>query len=98
MQEAMHETGSYYTSKIIPVPFINLDASNITTINSALTYAASECKKRNTSCIVTFDQPLFIKACEVVEGAENDSLLSSVIVRLGGFHLLMSFWRVLEVS
>lgn len=91
MQEAMNKTGSYHTSKIIPMPFINLDASNMTTINSALTYAASECKKRNTCCIVTFDQPLFIKACEIVEGAENHSILSSVIVRLGGFHLLMSF-------
>lgn len=35
---------------------------------------------------VTFDQPLYIKARDVVE---KTPMLSNVIVRLGGFHLLM---------
>jgi hypothetical protein len=39
---------------------------------------------------VTFDQPLFFKARDIVEGGQH-SELSCVVVRLGEFHLLMSF-------
>jgi len=39
-------------------------------------------------CPVTFDQPLYIKAAEIVASSQN---LEKVIVRLGGFHLLMSY-------
>jgi hypothetical protein len=43
------------------------------------------------TCFVTFDQPLFIKARDdIVEGGRH-SELSCVVVRLGWFHLLMSF-------
>ena len=38
---------------------------------------------------MTFDQPLYQKASEIVATSSVD--LGSVIVRLGGFHLLMSF-------
>jgi hypothetical protein len=39
-------------------------------------------------CPVTFDQPLYIKAAEIVASSQD---LDKVIVRLGGFHLLMSY-------
>ena len=39
-------------------------------------------------CAVTFDQPLYIKAAEIVASSQD---LDKVIVRLGGFHLLMSY-------
>jgi hypothetical protein len=42
------------------------------------------------TCFVTFDQPLFFKARDIVEGGQY-SELSCVVVRLGEFHLLMSF-------
>ena len=38
---------------------------------------------------MTFDEPLSQKASEIVATSSVD--LGSVIVRLGGFHLLMSF-------
>jgi len=37
---------------------------------------------------VTSDQPLFQKASEIVAASNN---LHKVVVRLGGFHLLMSY-------
>ena len=40
---------------------------------------------------VTFDQPLYAKATKTVLYAGSDSLLGRVIVRLGGFHFIMSF-------
>jgi hypothetical protein len=42
------------------------------------------------TCFVTFDQPLFFKARDIVEGGQH-SELSCVVVRLGEFHLLISF-------
>ena len=44
------------------------------------------------TCFVTFDQPLSAKAVKMVSSAvTSSSKLSSVVVRLGGFHLFMSF-------
>ena len=48
-------------------------------------FAADEClKQKQCHCVVTFDQPLYWKAVNIVER-------SSLIIRLGGFHLLMSY-------
>ncbi|GBM22601.1 hypothetical protein AVEN_182200-1 [Araneus ventricosus] len=43
-------------------------------------------------CIVTFDQPLHTKAREVLSAAPEGSDLSKIVIRLGGFHLLSSFF------
>lgn len=57
----------YKTSYIECKPFINLSPSDLTTINTALHFALGKCKKRNqTSCIVTFDQPLYITVKSIV--------------------------------
>ena len=42
-----------------------------------------------THCIVTFDQPLFIKAVDIVDASAE--LCDSVIVRLGGLHMTFSY-------
>ncbi|XP_061723992.1 uncharacterized protein LOC133530150 [Cydia pomonella] len=76
--------------EIRPVPFINAPASNYDTILTALKYAAEKCKQSDIDCIVTFDQPLYQKAQEIVKSSQ-DALISKIILRLGGFHLLMSF-------
>lgn len=39
----------------------------------------------------TFDQPLFLKASEIVAAAKSDTDILKIIVGLGGFHLLMSY-------
>lgn len=87
---------------VMALPFINLDATNTSTIFTALCFAAEQSRKQNQSCIVTFDQPLFLKASEIVASAESDSDISKIVVRLGGFHLLMSFMgsvgRIMEDS
>ncbi|KAJ8876081.1 hypothetical protein PR048_023990 [Dryococelus australis] len=71
-------------------PFIHLDPSNRSTIYTALLFAVEECKCHNQgSCIVTFDQPLYAKASEIVAAAPPGEL-DSVTLRLGGFYLLVS--------
>ena len=88
MQEAL-KTGTYDISRVVVLPFINLDPNNRTTIYSALHFAQNLCEKYGISiCPVTFDQPLYIKAVGIVSTSDD---LKKVIVRLGGFHLLMSF-------
>ena len=79
----------FQTSRIEILPFINLDPTNLSTIYTALCFAQELCEKNNkTTCLVTFDQPLFQKASEIVASSSN---LDKVILRLGGFHLMMSY-------
>ncbi|CAB3252778.1 unnamed protein product [Arctia plantaginis] len=80
-------------SKISFLPFVQQPASNYNTIYTTLLCALEDAKRHNhTVCIITFDQPLFAKAREIVSAAPEGSELSKIIVRLGGFHLLMSFF------
>ncbi|GBM00792.1 hypothetical protein AVEN_257323-1 [Araneus ventricosus] len=43
-------------------------------------------------CIVTFGQPLYTKAREILAAAPEGSDLSKIVIKLGGFHLLSSFF------
>ncbi|KAJ8897634.1 hypothetical protein PR048_002983 [Dryococelus australis] len=82
---------SYEKSAVIPCPSSILQNSNPTSVNTCLRFAAEECRKRQQRCIVMFDKPLFIKAMDIVFWADETDELSKMIVRLGGFHLLMSY-------
>ena len=84
-------------SSMMPLPFANLDlGNNSSTIYTSLLFAAEHSKKYNqSSCIVTFDQPLYDKAVEIVLTANDENPVASVIVRVGGFHLLMSFMNAI---
>lgn len=80
-------------SKISFLPFLHQPASNYNTIYTTLLCALEDAKRYNHKvCIITFDQPLYAKAREIVSAASEGSELSKIIVRLGGFHLLMSFF------
>ncbi|ELU13381.1 hypothetical protein CAPTEDRAFT_209293 [Capitella teleta] len=71
------------------LPFINLQPTNPSSIYTALNFAREQSSLHGMeTCFVTFDQPLYAKAIEIVA---SDEILQGVVVRLGGFHLLMSF-------
>ncbi|KAB0797138.1 hypothetical protein PPYR_08132 [Photinus pyralis] len=92
MSAKIQSKGSQEVSKVVPLPFVNLDPSNPTAIYSSLVFALKLCKKFNMkTCIATFDQPLFVKATEIVLASNPTDDLSQVVVRLGTFHLIMSF-------
>lgn len=77
----------YAQSKILCLPFINSPPSHYHTIFTSLLMATEKCKTVNQShCFVTFDQPLYIKARDIISNS-----FSNAVIRLGGFHLLMSF-------
>ena len=57
----------YETSAVLPLPFVNLDPGNLSIIYTSLLFAVEHCKKDNHPfCIVTFDQPLYAKAMDIV--------------------------------
>lgn len=79
----------YFVSSILCLPFINEPPSKLTTLNTALHYSREECNRRNQkTCFVTFDQPLYWKSRSIVA---NSTTLPNVVVRLGGFHMIMSY-------
>lgn len=91
MEKLSYET-SYLVSSVVCLPFINEPPSKLTTLNTALNYALSETRKlKQKTCFVTFDQPLYQKSRMIVAESQNRGLLPNVVVRLGGFHLLMSY-------
>ncbi|KYN50496.1 hypothetical protein ALC57_00134 [Trachymyrmex cornetzi] len=81
---------NYSQSFVSYLPFVNAPPTNYDTTYTVLVFASEKCKQLNQhTCFVTFDQPLYIKAKDII--SSENSNLSNVIVRLGGFHLLMSF-------
>lgn len=89
MEKATSEE-HYQRSKVFYLPFINAPPSNLDTVYTALLIARQKCDSINQkTCFVTFDQPLYMKAQEIVHNGKPE--LKNVIPRLGGFHLLMSF-------
>ena len=84
----MISTGQYPgQSAVNMLSIIDLDPTNISCIYSTLIFILEQAKTLNViNPVVTFDQPLWIKATEIV----NVKKLPIVLI-LGGFHMLMSF-------
>ena len=81
--------GESSKTKIQILPFINLNPSDISTIYTALSFAQKECEKYNIKFApVTFDQPLYIKAADIILALDD---LKNLVLRLEGFHLVMSY-------
>uniref|UniRef100_A0A6P7GQR1 Uncharacterized protein LOC114341772 n=1 Tax=Diabrotica virgifera virgifera TaxID=50390 RepID=A0A6P7GQR1_DIAVI len=91
MQVSLQSESKYEISDVTFLPFINLDPSNMSCVYSSLKYARSECDKiKQHTCFITFDQPLYAKATDIVASSSNDDLKDTVVL-LGGFHTIMSF-------
>lgn len=70
---------------------IDMNPSDLTCINSTLNFIGKHAKAQHCVPILTFDQPLYWKAMDIIKDEPLNSPLKSVILRLGGFHLEMSF-------
>lgn len=92
--EDYYANESYEKSRVICLPFINNTPTDFDTVYTVINYCEKKRKEFNQGhMFVTFDQSLYIKAREVVAAYSNspDKNFNKVIVRLGSFHLLMSF-------
>ena len=77
-------------SSVMFLPMIDMNPSDITCVYSTLLYVASHAKTHNVTPILTFDQPLWLKAVEIQESVEA-SEVENIVLKLGGFHAEMSF-------
>lgn len=79
-------------SSVFFLPMIDMDPSNVTCIYSTLKFIAEHAQKHRMKYpIVTFDQPLWWKAFNLIQTEPAGGPISNVIVRLGAFHTQMSF-------
>lgn len=69
---------------------IDLDPSNMSCIYTTLKFVCREASRYNKTPVITFDQPLYWKALLITRN-ERESDLNRIVIRLGGFHLQMSF-------
>ena len=74
-------------SSVEMLSIVDLNPSDEDCIYSTLLFVANQARRFNIETPnITFDQPLYIKAVDIVMKARLD-----IVVRLGGFHTLMSF-------
>ncbi|WAR13570.1 hypothetical protein MAR_027750 [Mya arenaria] len=78
-------------STVLFLPMIDLNPSDLTCIYSTLDFVATQAKKLSVSPIVIFDQPLYWKAVQMVMNEPENSTIKAMVIRLGGFHIQMSF-------
>ncbi|XP_021362244.1 uncharacterized protein LOC110456045 [Mizuhopecten yessoensis] len=78
-------------SSIVFLPMIDMDPTNMSCIYSTIHFVTSEAIRYGTTPVLTFDQPLFWKAMEIVCNELPGSDIADVVLRLGGFHTEMSF-------
>ena len=68
-----------------------MDPNDYSCVYSTLRFVCSDARRQNITAVLTFDQPLWWKAQVIVENEPSNSDLSSIVLRLGGFHTEMSF-------
>lgn len=78
-------------ASIMFLPMIDLNPGDMDCINSTLHFVCQHAQRYGVTPILTFDQPLWWKALTIVQSEPVDSKLRSIVLRLGGFHTLMSF-------
>jgi len=80
-------TGNNTVSAVSVLPLIDLNLSDINCIFSTLVFIQQQAEKLSiTTPCVTFDQPLWVKAVDIILANRMN-----IVCRLGGFHTIMSF-------
>lgn len=83
----------YTVSRIQYLPFIEENPSDLRTVYTSLLYAAKHARHTDQKTIfVTFDHPLYMKAQQILCNCKVKEL-ENVVARIGGFHLLMSYFK-----
>ncbi|KYN29124.1 hypothetical protein ALC57_01443, partial [Trachymyrmex cornetzi] len=90
--ELLTRNKPFELAQIIYLPIIDAPPSDYDTIYTSLKVAVEKSAAVGQDfCMVTFDLPLFVKARDIVASCSEICGVKNVIVRLGGFHLVMSF-------
>ena len=98
MMQAAHSGAHPGVSEVFFMPMIDLNPGDLSCIYSTLRFVASQARKYNVTPVLTFDQHLYLKALSIVNSEKAGRELKSVVLRLGTFHLQMSFWEASDIS
>ena len=91
MMQMLHDGQHPGQSSVMFLPMIDLDPSDPSCIYSTLKFVSSQAMQYNVTPVLTFDQPLYWKALTIICSQPIDSDLKHIVLRLGGFHMEMSF-------
>ncbi len=78
-------------SSILFLPMLDMDSGNMSCVYTTLDFICRHASYYQVTPVITFDQPLWWKALEVIQSQPEHSILHSIVLRLGGFHTEMSF-------
>ena len=78
-------------ASVVFLPMIDMDPNDINCINSTLYFISDHASRYNVTPVLTFDQPLWLKATMIIDSGPVNSHLRRIVLRLGGFHTIMSF-------
>ena len=71
-----------------PPPPPPLKSTDPVGLLSTMHFVVEQCSKYNDT---TFDQPLYWKSMSIKENQDDNSPIRKSVIRLGGFHQVMSF-------
>ena len=77
-------------SSVKYLPMIDMYSGDKTCILSTLEFICGLASKHHLAPVVTFDQPLYWKAAEIILDSPQCSHLKSIVLLLGGFHTFMN--------
>ena len=73
------------------MPVIDENPGDMSCIFTTLHFVAAQAKRYNRTQVVTFDQPLYWKAQQIVASEPPSSTVKKTVVCLGTFHMIMSY-------
>ena len=91
MMQAVHVGEHPGKASIKFLPMIDMNPSDMSCVYSTMMYVCEEAKRQGCTPILTFDQPLWWKAIMIQSNEPEGSVLKNIILRLGTFHMQMSF-------
>ena len=91
MMQTIHTGNHPGPSSVMFLPMINMDPGNMSCVHSTLHFICQHACRYKLTPIITFDQPLWWKALQVITSQPANIPLHSIVLMLGGFHTQMSF-------
>lgn len=91
MMQFLHRGQHPGKASVTFLPMIDLDPSHASCIYSTMKFVSTQAQLYDVTPVLTFDQPLYWKALTIMRSLPNDSDLKRIVLRLGGFHMQMSF-------
>ena len=74
------------------MPIIDSKGTDPVCILSTMHFVAVQSARYNMTPVLTFDQPLYWKSMSIKEEQDDSSDLRNIVLRIGGFHQMMSFF------